>query len=144
MLGTSSLPRPGSRLPARSRPVRSPLDRREAVLVAVIAAMIALIALRAPVFLSAGSLDTLITDGGILAMMALVQMLALITGGIDLSVAATMALAGMVTALMSRACPDLPVAVIVAASLALGLILGAINAALIAIAGIPPIVVTRQ
>ena len=67
------------------------------------------IALRAPVFLSAGSLDTLITDGGILAMMALAQMLALLTRGIDLSVAANMALVGMVTALVSRAHPEAPV-----------------------------------
>jgi rhamnose transport system permease protein len=106
----------------------SPIDRRDAV--------------RAPVFLSAGSLDTLITDGSILAMMALVQMLALITGGIDLSIAANMALVGMVTALVSRAHPDLPVVATIAMSLGLGGVLGAINAALIAVVGMPPIVVT--
>jgi rhamnose transport system permease protein len=122
--------------------VRSPLHRRDAVLVAILAAMIAAITVRAPVFLSATSLDTLITDGGILAMMAMVQMLAVITGGIDLSIAATMALVGMVTALMSRACPELPVVLTVGSSLALGLIAGAINAVLIAGVGIPPIVVT--
>jgi rhamnose transport system permease protein len=122
--------------------MRSPLHRRDAVLVAILAAMIAAVTLRAPVFLSATSLDTLITDGGILAMMAMVQMLAVITGGIDLSIAATMALVGMVTALMSRACPELPVVLIVGSSLALGLIAGAINAVLIAGVGIPPIVVT--
>jgi rhamnose transport system permease protein len=122
--------------------VRSPLHRRDAVLVAILAVMVAVVTVRAPVFLSAASLDTLITDGGILAMMALVQMLALITGGIDLSIAATMALVGMATALMSRAYPELPVVLTVASSLALGLIAGAINAVLIAGVGIPPIVVT--
>jgi rhamnose transport system permease protein len=122
--------------------VRSPLHRRDAVLAAILAAMIAAITVRAPVFLSATSLDTLATDGGILAMMAVVQMLAVITGGIDLSIAATMALVGMVTALMSRAYPELPVVLTVASSLALGLIAGAINAALIAVVGMPPIVVT--
>lgn len=122
--------------------MRSPLHRRDAVLVAILAAMIAAVTLRAPVFLSATSLDTLVTDGGILAMMAMVQMLAVITGGIDLSIAATMALVGMVTALMSRACPELPVVLIVGSSLALGLAAGAINAVLIAGVGIPPIVVT--
>ena len=122
--------------------MRSPLHRRDAVLVIILAVMVAAVALRAPVFLSAASLDTLLTDGGILAMMALVQMLALITGGIDLSIAATMALVGMATALMSRAYPELPVVLTVASSLALGLIAGAINAVLIAGVGIPPIVVT--
>jgi rhamnose transport system permease protein len=122
--------------------VRSPLHRRDAALIAILAVMVVAVTVRAPVFLSAASLDTLITDGGILAMMALVQMLALITGGIDLSIAATMALVGMVTALMSRAYPELPVVITVVSSLAAGLIAGAINAVLIAGVGIPPIVVT--
>jgi rhamnose transport system permease protein len=122
--------------------MRSPIDRRELVLVGILAGMVAVISLRAPVFLSAGSLDTLVTDGGILAMTALVQMLALITGGIDLSIAANMALVGMVTALLSRAHPDLPVVLTIALSLSLGLILGAVNGALIAVVRMPPIVVT--
>jgi rhamnose transport system permease protein len=122
--------------------VRSPLHRRDAALIAILAVMVVAVTVRAPVFLSAASLDTLITDGGILAMMALVQMLALITGGIDLSIAATMALVGMVTALISRAYPELPVVITVVSSLAAGLIAGAINAVLIAGVGIPPIVVT--
>jgi rhamnose transport system permease protein len=112
------------------------------VLVVIIAVLVAVISLRAPVFLSAGSLDTLVTDGGILAMMALVQMLALITGGVDLSVAATMALVGMITALVSRAHPDLPVALTVAMALGLGAAAGAVNGALIAVVRMPPIVVT--
>lgn len=120
----------------------SPLDRRDTVLAGILAAMVVVIAVRAPVFLSAGSLDTLVTDGSILAMMALAQMLALISGGIDLSIAANMALVGMVTALVSRAHPEAPVALTIAISLALGAMLGAINAVLIAIVRMPPIVVT--
>jgi rhamnose transport system permease protein len=122
--------------------VASPIHRRDAVLAAILGTMVAVITVRAPVFLSAASLDTLVTDGGILAMMALVQMLALITGGIDLSIAATMALVGMVTALASRADPDMPAALTVAISLAMGGILGAINGLLIAVVRMPPIVVT--
>lgn len=120
----------------------SPIHRRELVLAAILCAMVVAITVRAPAFLSAASLDTLITDGSILAMMALVQMLALITGGIDLSVAATMSLVGMVTALASRAHPEMPVALTVALSLGLGLGLGAVNAVLIAVVRMPPIVVT--
>ena len=120
----------------------SPIHRRELVLIAILCAMVAAIALRAPVFLSAASLDTLVTDGGILAMMALVQMLALLTGGIDLSIAANMALVGMVTALASRAHPEMPVVLTVAISLALGTVLGGINGVLIAAVRMPPIVVT--
>jgi rhamnose transport system permease protein len=112
------------------------------MLLAVIGLLVAAIALRSPVFLSPGSLDTLVTDGAILAMMAVAQMLALLTRGIDLSIPANMALVGMVTALLSRAFPEAPVAPIVLLGLALGLALGAINGALVAFVGIPPIVVT--
>src|ERR1043165_8639440 len=124
------------------RKAPSAIDRRDVVLAAILAAMVAVISYRAPVFLSAGSLDTLATDGSILAMMALVQMLALITGGIDLSIAASMALVGMVTALASRAHPDMPVLLTLAIAFGLGTALGAINAVLIALVRMPPIVVT--
>jgi rhamnose transport system permease protein len=122
--------------------LRSPIARRDAVLAGILAAMVAVITLRAPVFLSAGSLDTLLTDGSILAMMALAQMLALITGGIDLSIAANMALVGMVTAQVSRAHPEAPLALTIATSLGLGAMLGAVNGVLIAVIRMPPIVVT--
>jgi rhamnose transport system permease protein len=118
------------------------LRRRETVLAVIVAVLLAAIALRAPVFLSAGSLDTLVTDGAILSIMALAQMLALLTRGVDLSVAATMALTGMVVALLSRAHPDMPVYLTIALSLGIGLTLGAINGALIAFLEMPPIVVT--
>jgi rhamnose transport system permease protein len=122
--------------------MRSLLRRREAVLAIIVAVLVGAIALRAPVFLSAGSLDTLVTDGAILAIMALAQMLALVTRGIDLSIAANMALTGMVVALLSKAYPDMPVLLTVAASLGVGLVLGAINAVLIGLVEMPAIVVT--
>jgi len=122
--------------------MRNLIQRRELVLLGILAVMVALIAIRAPVFLSAGSLDTLVTDGAILGMMALVQMLALLTGGIDLSIPATMALVGMVTALLSRAHPEMPVVLTLAISFGLGLFLGAVNGVLIAFVRMPPIVVT--
>jgi rhamnose transport system permease protein len=122
--------------------MRSPELRREAALALIVALLLGAIALRAPVFVSAGSLDTLINDGAILAMMALAQMLAILTRGIDLSIAANMALTGMVTALLSKAHPELPASLTIAVALCLGLALGAINGALIAWLTVPPIVVT--
>jgi rhamnose transport system permease protein len=118
------------------------LRRRETVLALIVALLLGAVAVRAPVFLSAGSLDSLVTDGAILAVMALAQMLALLTRGIDLSIAANMALTGMLVALLSRAHPDMPVAATLALSLGSGLVLGAFNAVLIAFLSMPPIVVT--
>ncbi|TBW41379.1 ABC transporter permease [Siculibacillus lacustris] len=122
--------------------MRKLLRAREAALALIIAGLVGLITLRAPVFLSMGSLDTIVTDGAILSMMALVQMLAILTRGIDLSVSANMALTGMVVALLSRAHPDMAVGLTMALALGLGLLLGAINGVLIAYVRIPPIVVT--
>jgi len=115
---------------------------RDLILGLIVAALLVLIAIRAPVFLSAGSLDTLITDGALLAMMAVAQMLPILTGGIDLSMPANMAFTGMATALLSKAHPAMPVLATVAIALGIGLVLGAFNGAFIAYLGIPPIVVT--
>lgn len=122
--------------------MRGILRRRETALALIVAATLAAITVRAPVFVSAGSLDTLVTDGAILAIMALAQMLALLTRGIDLSVAASMALTGMAMALLSKAHPDLPVWLTIALSIGAGLVLGAVNATFIALLEMPPIVVT--
>lgn len=122
--------------------MRELLQKRENQLLIIIVGMVLLITARAPVFLSAGSLDTLLTDTAILAVMALAQMLAILTRGIDLSVSSNIALTGMATALLAKAFPAMPVYETVAVALGLGMFLGAINGSLIAYVGIPPIVVT--
>ncbi|MDR3515923.1 MAG: ABC transporter permease [Azospirillaceae bacterium] len=122
--------------------MRRLLQRRENQLAAIIILVVGLITLRAPVFLSMGSIDTIMTDGAILTMMALVQMLAILTRGIDLSVSANMALTGMVVALLSKDHPEMAVTATIVLALGLGLLLGAINGVMIAYVGIPPIVVT--
>jgi len=116
--------------------------RREWQLALILVAMLALIGLRAPVFLTARSLDGLLTDTAILVMMALAQMLVILTRGIDLSVAATLALAGMVVALLVQKYPALPVAAVIPIAVLCGAALGALNGALIGYLQLPPIVVT--
>jgi rhamnose transport system permease protein len=118
------------------------LGRRETALAGVVVALFAAIGWRAPVFWSAGNLDTLLNDGAILTIMALAQMCALLTRGVDLSVAASMALAGMITALTSRAHPELPVVCSIGLAVGSGLLLGALNGVCIAWLAMPPIVVT--
>lgn len=118
------------------------LKRREVQLAFILVALVALIGARAPVFVSAKSLDSLLTDSAILVMMALAQMLVILTRGIDLSVAANLALSGMAVALLGQRFPELPVAVLIPAAGACGLLLGSINGALIGGLNLPPIVVT--
>lgn len=116
--------------------------RREAVLGALVVALFVAIGWRAPVFWSAASLDTLLSDGAILAIMALAQMLALLIRGVDLSVGANMALTGMLAALLSRAQPELPVVLSIGVAVVSGLLLGMFNGLCIAGLGLPAIVVT--
>ncbi len=115
---------------------------REAMLAAIIVVLLGLIGLRAPVFLSPGNLLGVLTDTSFLFMLALAQMAVILTRGIDLSVAANLALSGMIVTLADRAYPGLSLPVLFALAALSGLILGAFNGALIAFVEIPPIVVT--
>jgi rhamnose transport system permease protein len=118
------------------------LKRRETVLALLILALVAGIGVRAPIFVSAESLGAVIVDSSILIMLALGQTMVLLTRGIDLSVAANLALTGMACALLSQAMPDLPIAALLVFAVVVGTGLGAINAAMIAGLGLPPIVAT--
>ena len=86
---------------------------RELALAAIIIVLVLGIGARAPVFLSLDSLNGVLTDTAILAMMALAQMTVILIRGIDLSVAANLALSGMVAALFSIAAPDLPIGLVI-------------------------------
>ena len=118
------------------------VTRRELVLAAIIVAMALLIGLRAPVFLSLDNILFVVTDTSVLIMMALAQMTVILTRGIDLSVAANLALTGMLVALLSHAHPGLPIPIIMLVAMAIGGGLGLVNGLLVAGLGIPPIVVT--
>jgi rhamnose transport system permease protein len=118
------------------------LKRREAQLALSIAALALLVGWRAPVFLTAPSLANLLTDSTLLVMLALAQMLVIVTRGVDLSVASTLALCGMAAALLASRNPGLPLAFVILAATALGLVLGLLNGWLVGYLELPPIVVT--
>lgn len=118
------------------------LTTREALLAAAIALMLALIASRFPAFVAPGNLVAVFNDTAPLIILAIGQMVVILTRCIDLSVAATLALTGMVVAMLNLAHPDLPVAAILAIAVALGCGLGMVNGLLVWKLDIPPIVVT--
>jgi rhamnose transport system permease protein len=94
------------------------------------------------VFVTPSSLANLLTDSTLLIMLALAQMLVIVTRGVDLSMASSLALAGMMSALLASRFPALPLLVVVLAALGIGLLLGLINGYLIGYLELPPIVVT--
>jgi rhamnose transport system permease protein len=75
-------------------------------------------------------------------MLALTQMLVIVTRGIDLSVASNLALSGMAAAMLASRNPELPLALVVLAAVIVGLALGLVNGWLIGYLQLPPIVVT--
>ena len=118
------------------------LKNRDVLLAVIVAALVLLIGLRAPVFLTAESLTNVLTDTSFLFMLALAQMAVILTRGIDLSVAANLALSGVMVTLAARSAPWMPIPGVLALAILTGAFFGAINGALIAGIGIPPIVVT--
>ena len=118
------------------------LKQREPMLAAMVVLLVVAVGLREPAFLTAGSLANLVTDSTLLVMLALTQMLVIVTRGVDLSVAANLALSGMVAAMLGAHYPGLPLPLIVLAASAVGLGLGAVNGWLIGYLALPPIVVT--
>ena len=115
---------------------------RDAVLAAIVIALVLLISLRFPQFAAPGNLGELLDDTAILIVLALGQMLLLVTRAIDLSVAANLALSGMIAALFNRSVPEAGVAAAMALAGASGTLLGAFNGLLIWRLRLPPIVVT--
>ncbi|MBY6048450.1 ABC transporter permease [Vannielia litorea] len=118
------------------------ISSREALLLGAIAVLLALIATRFPGFIAPGNLAHVFNDTSPLILLAIGQMIVILTKCIDLSVAANLALTGMVVAMINVSFPGVPVAVILAVALALGTLMGMVNGLLVWKLQIPPIVVT--
>jgi ribose transport system permease protein len=92
---------------------------------------------------SLGSLSSTATSVLPLALAAVAQAIVVISGGIDLSISSQMALTSCVAATMMKDYPGDGTAVaIVIGVLLLGLLLGAVNGALVVLTKVPDIVVT--
>jgi len=100
------------------------------------------VSLRTPSFLKLNNLVDILNDTAILSMVAIGQLMIIVTGGIDLSVGSSLALSGMSVALLNQYHPGIPISIIILISIAIGLMLGSINGLLVSQAKIPPIITT--
>ncbi|PYE41466.1 monosaccharide ABC transporter membrane protein (CUT2 family) [Rhizobium sp. PP-F2F-G20b] len=114
---------------------------------AVFIAVLIVFSVTAPYFLSVGNIGNVLGQSaiaGVLAIGLTVVMIAgggnVVTGGIDLSLAANMGLSAAVYAALSQA--GLGEAVAVGGALATGLAIGVVNALAITLAGIVPLLAT--
>jgi rhamnose transport system permease protein len=118
------------------------LKNRELALGIIVGLMVLGIGLYAPAFVTPDNIAYVLDDTSILFMMAMAQMMVILTRGIDLSVAANLALSGMISASLAQNYPELPVIAYIALAIACGTLLGLVNGSLISSLGIPPIAVT--
>jgi len=118
------------------------IQSRESQLAVVIVLMLAGIGITNPSFIAPSNLLAVYTESSILIILALAQMLVILTRCIDLSVAANVALTGMVVAMLNSHFPELPLVAVIAAGLVAGTLLGIVNGLLVWKLGIPAIVVT--
>jgi ribose transport system permease protein len=118
----------GSPLPRDTRQLRS-ISALLAVLrigpVLILALLIGVLSLLSPVFATAGNLGNVLSQSAVIAVLAVGQLLVILTRGIDLSVGSTLALASVVGSLVFAVTGGGLLAVL--ATLGAGLAVGAVN-----------------
>ena len=135
---------------------------REIGLLLIVALLVAAVGLRNPLFASPSNLLFILEDTATLAILAAGMLCVLLVGSIDISVAAIMALSGIVTGVIMRGFltsvdvptvvegveklatvrTSLPLGVLILIGTSVGALLGAVNGALIAYGKVLPIVTT--
>ena len=119
-----------------------PLTQRIWFLLGLWIAALALGAALSPHFLQVSTISYLLQYVPVLGVLALGQTLVMISGGpgIDLSVGATLSLTGLGIAALHAV--GVPVALACVAGLGMGLALGAVNATLVTVLGVPSLMAT--
>ncbi|MDE1157166.1 MAG: ABC transporter permease [Neorhizobium sp.] len=131
---TSSAPtRPSKKLFAS-------LSLRDAGTLIGLIIIMAVFAMLVPGFLSERNLINILQQSSINACIALGMTLVIISGGIDLSVGPTAAIAAVLTAALLVA--GYPVPLAIAAGLGIGMVCGLVNGVLVAYVGLQPFIVT--
>jgi rhamnose transport system permease protein len=99
-------------------------------------------ALKEPRLLEPTSISSILLWIPLLTVMAVGQMLVIISRGIDVSVGATLGFTGIAVGMIFRAHPDLNIYLAAGIALVIGALLGGINGVLVAWARVPPIIAT--
>ncbi len=116
--------------------------RRDIALGFIVLLLFGLVTAAFPQFARPSNLAEVLDDSAILIMLALGQMLVILTRGIDLSIAANLALSGMLVALFNKNYPGAGVLPVLLLAIGSGALLGLLNGMLVWRLKLPPIVVT--
>jgi len=115
---------------------------RELGLLVFIILLSVLVQLRNPNFMTLENINDMIKNTAILSILTVGMMLVIVTRGIDLSIGATLALSGMISALTVSANPDLHPLLAMLLGTLIGTVCGAILGFLISRGGVLPIIAT--
>ena len=115
---------------------------REASLVLLIAVLMAITTVLNPRFLNPQSLKDLMLNVSIIALLVLGQTIIILMRQIDLSISSIVGITAFLSGTLFVNHPDIPGIVVVIAATFAGLLLGAVNAALIAWGKIPALITT--
>jgi rhamnose transport system permease protein len=119
------------------------LRSRELAIVIVLALLVAFATSRRSsfIFSSDGWRDTLLAPS-ILLLLAVGQMVVVVTRNVDLSVGSTLGITAYATGKIFVSNPDTPVVVVFLAGLAIGAVVGVLNGALVTFFRVPALVIT--
>ena len=115
---------------------------RELGLLVFIVIICALVQLRNHSFLTLGNIEDLLTNTAILSILSVGMMMVILTRGIDLSVGATIALAGMISALTVNAFRSISPVLSILEGMAVGTVAGVLIGVLVARFNVLPIIAT--
>lgn len=125
---------------ARSSKLFSSFSVRDAGTLIGLILIMAVFAILVPGFVSERNLINILQQSSINACLALGMTLVIISGGIDLSVGPTAAIAAVISASLMVA--GFPIPLAIAAGLAVGVVCGLVNGVLVAYVGLQPFIVT--
>jgi ribose/xylose/arabinose/galactoside ABC-type transport system permease subunit len=152
--GPTNLLSPGGKLPQPEAPaipqrsnllisrIRHFIRKREFGLLAAMAAVVIPVAAINPRMLSGANLTALSMDAALLIIVAVAQMLVLLTRNIDLSVASVIGLSAYGAATTLHTHPDLNIFIGLLVATGIGLLCGLLNGSVVTIGRVPAIVVT--
>jgi rhamnose transport system permease protein len=144
-VSTATKPAPGASPPRARGDVRGAhrlFVIRELGIALALVLLVAVTTISNPRFLNAQSRKDLMLGATILVVLAVGQTIVVITRNVDLSVGSVLGLSAFATGKLFLAMPDAPIVLALAAGIGLGVLCGAVNGALIALARVPALVVT--
>jgi rhamnose transport system permease protein len=115
---------------------------RESGIIAVLVAFVAITASIQPRFLSVVNVQFILVNTTVFALLALGETMVVISRNVDLSVGSVLGLSAYVSANLFGRVPGIPIPVVFAVGIGIGLVCGIVNGLMVSLGQVPSLVVT--